>query len=410
MVRGEERLDIKRAYREGVSISELARKTGHDRKTIRKIVTAKEEPEQALNGAAPGGHRRVSKLDPFKDYVLERMKAGVSNAARLLREIRDRGYQGEISTLRNFMRPYRPALANKATVRFETPLGQQAQVDLGMFKYLDIHKIVATVYCFAMTLCYSRLLYLEFIARADMLHILRAFRNALEFFGGVPREVLSDNCSTLVISNDQDGVRWQPMYLRFCEYYGFTPRACKPYRSLTKGKIERTIRYIKGNFWPVEFTDINDLNRQAWMWRDGVANVRVHGTTHEVPAERWQKEQLQPLPGARFMLEETEPRRVSLDCFISWYSNRCSVPWNLVGHTVLVRENEKGVLTIEHGGNVVAVHQVMAGRYHTVVDARHYHNIAMRSAGSKQTVYGWQRAPEVEVRPLEVYELVVNGK
>ncbi|HHV79531.1 MAG TPA: IS21 family transposase [Firmicutes bacterium] len=407
MLRGEEMLDIRKAYRERVSISELARRTGHDRKTIRKVVT--DEAFRRVPGEAQGA-RRGSKLDAHKDYLLERMEAGVFNAARLLREIRERGYQGGITILRDFMRPYRPPLAGKATCRFETPPGQQAQLDLGMFKYLDANNTVSTVYCFAMTLCYSRMLYVEFIPRSDQLNILRGLRNALEFFGGVPVEALSDNCSSLVLSRDEDGVNWQPGYLRFCEHYGFTPRACRPYRSRTKGKIERPIRYIRDSFWPVNFTDIDDLNRQALAWRDAVANVRVHGTTHEVPLKRWQEENLQPLPGGRFLLEEIEPRRVSLDCFISWYSNRYSVPWNLVGHTVLVRENEKGVLTVEHAGQVVATHEVMRGRYRTVVDRRHYRGIPMGSARFRQTVYAHQLAPDVEVRPLDVYERLVMGR
>lgn len=401
MLRGEEMLDIRRAYRDGVSISELARRTGHDRKTIRKVVTAQ---ELTLQPGQRRGVARGSKLDPYKDFVLERMDAGVLNAVRLLREIQQRGYQGGITVLRDFMRPHRPPLAGQATCRFETPPGQQAQLDLGVFKYLDLNKMVATVYCFAMTLCYSRMLYLEFIPRADQLHILRALRNALEFFGGVPAEVLSDRCSSLVLGQGEDGVRWQPGYLRFCEYYGFTPRACQPYRSRTKGKIERPIGYIRQSFWPVEFTDQDDLNRQAWDWLDTVANVRVHGTTHEVPLERWAEEKLRPLPAGRFLLEEVEPRRVSLDCFVSWYSNRYSVPWSLVGHSVLVRESEKGVLTIEYKGQVVAVHQVMAGRYRTVVDRRHYRGIPMGSARSRQAVHASQLPPEVEVRPLDVYE------
>lgn len=234
MLRGEEMLDIRKAYREGVSISELARRTGHDRKTTRKVVTAEE------CGQVPGeaqGARRHSKLDPHKDYLSKRMEAGVFNAARLLREIREHGYQGGITILRDFMRPYSPPLIGKAACRFETAPGQQAQLDLGVFKYLDANKMVSTVYCFAMTLCYSRMLYLEFISRSDQLNILRALRNALEFFGGVPEEVLSDNCSSLVLSRDKDGVNWQPGYVRFCEHYGFVPRACRPYRSRTKGNV-----------------------------------------------------------------------------------------------------------------------------------------------------------------------------
>ncbi|MCV5179908.1 IS21 family transposase, partial [Escherichia coli] len=83
-------------------------------------------------------------------------------------------------------------------------------------------------------------------------------------------------------------VDWQPAYMDFAKYYGFVPRACKPYRSRTKGKIERPIGYIRSSFWPVSFVDHDDLNRQAAIWRDTVANVRIHGTTREQPVVRFQ--------------------------------------------------------------------------------------------------------------------------
>ncbi|WP_236018092.1 IS21 family transposase [Alicyclobacillus acidoterrestris] len=218
-------------YQEGVSISELSRRTGHDRKTIRKVVQEQEDGKNPLSGTK----RKGSKLESYKPYVEQRMRFGV-NAERILREIRERGYTGGITVLREFMHPLRPVVSAKATRRFETGPGEQDQIDLGAFPYIDAEGNRRTLWCFAMVLSYSWMLYSEFIKASDQLHILQALRNALEFFDGVPKTILSDNCVPLVLSNDGHGrVDWQPAYLDFAKYYGFVPKACKPYRSRMKG-------------------------------------------------------------------------------------------------------------------------------------------------------------------------------
>jgi transposase len=203
---------LKKLYQEGVSISEMSRSLGYDRKTIRKAIHSQEVGGQ-LN---QGEKRKTSKLDPFKPYIEQRMRFGVLNAERILREIREQGYTGGITILREFMKPLRPVVSTKATVRFETGPGEQAQIDLGAFPYLDLEGKRRTVWCFAMVL--SRMLYLEFIKTANQLHILRSLRHALEFFGGVPSEILSDNCSPLVLHNDGQGrVEWQGRLFGLCQ-------------------------------------------------------------------------------------------------------------------------------------------------------------------------------------------------
>ncbi len=220
-----------------------------------------------------------------------------------MREIREQDYTGGITVLREFVKPLRSVVSTKATERFETEPGEQAQIDLGAFSYYDSRGHRRTVWAFAMVLAYSRMLYVEFIKAADQLHILQVLRHALEFFGGVPRVILSDNCSPLVVANDVQGhVERQPAYLDFAKFYGFVPKACRPYRSRTKGRVERPIGYIRSNFWPVAFVDAEDLNRQFAWWCDQVANVRIHGTTREQPIVRFQAEKLQPLPATRYVL------------------------------------------------------------------------------------------------------------
>lgn len=407
MLRGEEWLDARKLFESGVTITEIASRLGHDRKTIRRCLSGDHPP---VADRRHGG-RVGSVLDPYKSYILQRMDFGVLNAVRLFREIRPMGYEGGLTTLRDFMRPHRPLAQAKVTRRFETPPGKQAQIDLGAFRYLASDEKVRTVYCFAMVLSFSRMLYVEFIERADQMGILTAMRRAFEFFGGVCEEILSDNCSPLVLSNDGEGnVVWQEAYLDFARHFGFIPRACRPYRARTKGKIERPIRYIRQSFWPVEFSDIADLNRQARAWQDGVANARVHGTTHEVPLERFSLEKLLGMPSSPFVITYTEARKVSLDCFISWNANRYSVPWKYAGQEVYVRQGESGLITIEHAGEVIARHQVLSGRGKVSEDKAHYMGMP-RGTGcvGQGKALGRQLGPVVEERSPIFYELIEMG-
>jgi transposase len=91
-------------------------------------------------------------------------------------------------------------------------------------------------------------------------------------------------------------IHWHPQYLDFASYYGFRPHACQPYRAQTKGKVECSIGYMRGNFWPgLRAEDLAAMNTQARGWLDTVANMRVHGTAGVVPFTRLAQEGLLPL-------------------------------------------------------------------------------------------------------------------
>lgn len=127
-----------------------------------------------------------------------------------------------------------------------------------VFGTLQQHARQQRLYAFVMTLGWSRMLYLEFTFSTDLAWWLRCHQHAFAYFGGVPREVLHDNLKTAVLARDgAGGIHWQPRYLDFAQYYGFQPRACQPYRAQTKGKVENSIKYIRGNFWPgLQLTDL----------------------------------------------------------------------------------------------------------------------------------------------------------
>jgi transposase len=412
MLNVEERFMIKDLYRQGVMISEIARRTGHDRKTIRSVIDA------PLTPAPKHRQRKARKLDPFVPYLQKRIDEGVMNAQKLYQEILAQGYSGKDRAVRAFVQPFREGAQREATVRFETEPGQQAQVDWGNFGMIEHHGRQRRLYAFVMTLGWSRAMYLEFTVSADAAWWLRCHLHALHYFNGAPREVLHDNLKTAVLSRTADGVvHWHPHYLDFAHYYGFKPKACRPYRAQTKGKVESGVKYVRGNFWPgLVYTDLADLNRQALLWLDTVANVRVHGTTKEVPGERLLKEDLQPLSGKPdYDTSLITYRRSSKDCLVSYEGNYYSVPFAYARQQLMLKETESGELFIfTPEGQEVARHYLALGRHKRVVAAGHYAGLTV-AFGRRKRVGAVQRplesflelapdAPRVETRLLSQYE------
>lgn len=416
MLKVEIRFMIKDLYRRGVTISEIARITGHSRRTIRAIVNGPFSPPLRKR------KEKARKVDPFVPYLEKRMAEGVFNCRKLLDEIRRQGYRGSWSLLKSFVQPYRQARRQEATVRFETEPGEQAQVDWAYFGFIEHQGRRRRLYAFVMTLGWSRASYVEFTVSADAAWWLRCHLHAFHYFGGVPRVVLHDNLKAAVLQRDAEGaVHWNPRYLDFANYYGFTPRACQPYRAQTKGKVESGVRYVRGNFWPgLKFVDLADLNRQCQEWLDCTANRRVHGTTGEVPFDRLLSEQLLPLDGRPdYDTGLITSRRSSKDSFVSYDGNFYSVPTDYSKKDLQVKETEDSQLILAGPlRNEIARHHLAEGHHRRVSVAAHYEGLRTRMrpvkrAGAIQlpvpeVLGNLPVAPEVEERPLAWYDQLLE--
>ena len=208
MLNVEKRFMIRQLHRSGVSISDIARQTGHDRKTIRKAIQA------PLTVTPTPRKRKARKIDPYASYLDQRIAAGVLNARKLYGEIVALGYPGKESMVRYYVQPYRLVRPAPATVRFETAPGEQAQVDWGHFGFIQHHGRRQRLYAFVMTLGWSRMFYLECTVSTDIAWWLRCHVHAFTYFGGIPREILHDNVKTAVVSRTPAGqIRWHPRYL-----------------------------------------------------------------------------------------------------------------------------------------------------------------------------------------------------
>jgi len=338
----------------GQSIRGIARELGISRNTVRKYLRASEIPK------AKPRPRRGSKLDPYKEYPDERLSHGVDNCVVLLREIRERGYTGGCTILKDYVAPSRQRRNQAATMRYETEPGEQMQVDFGRYTYRSPDGKDHSVWAFVMILSWSRSLYVEFVERADTATFLRCHIHGFEHFGGVPQRCLYDNTKLVVLRRDREGRPvWNERFIDFSAVLGFEPKLCRPYRAQTKGKVERGVGYVEGNFWPgARFVDLADLNRQAMQWIATVADVCIHGTTHERPVDRFETERakLMALPD-RSKLQSflRDERTVGRDGYVRYGTAWYGVPWRWAGCRVQVAVDGE-MVSIFSGQERLALH------------------------------------------------------
>jgi transposase len=362
-------------HRQGLSISAIARRTGRDPKTVRKYI------ERGLEPPAYGPRQvgRPSKLAPYLDYLRERIAAFPElTAVRLTREIRERGYSGAYTAVKRFVAAIRPNNQPKPfEVRFETPPGCQAQVDFARFvtTFTDEPEISRIVWLFSLVLGYSRHIFARFVMHQDLQTLLRCHMLAFSAIGGVPIEILYDRMKTAVIGEDADGnIVYNRSLISLGRHYGFIPRACRPYRAKTKGKVERPFSYIRQDFFLARtFRNLDDLNAQLDDWLATVANVRLHGTTQRIVAEAFaaEKAELQSLPAVPFDELLRLERRVSHDGLVSIGGNYYSVP-DRTRRVVEVHQLPDQIRILDQG-RLVATHPVLEGRRQYRIDPAHRH-------------------------------------
>lgn len=413
MLRGRDLQDFMEMKREGLSVRAISRLTGYDRKTVRKYLL---EPKAAPRYGPR--EKAASKLDSHKPYLQERLKAGVWNAQVLLRELRQRGYQGGCTILKDWLQPQRAAATATAVRRFETPPGKQAQVDWGHLGYLENGGERCQVWGFTITLGYSRRLWAQAALDQKLGTLLRMHEAAFREWGAIPEEILYDRMKTVWLGSDERGeIVWHPVFLDFARHWGFRPRLCRPYRAQTKGKIESGVKYVRRNFicglLGREPSCLMDFNTELRQWVDTVANQRVHGTTREQVLLRWDGDQfnMRSIDGRpNYVYSDDELRKVARDAYVSWQASRYSVPWQYAGKEVWVREQGNDV-EVHYGGQRIALHSRAVHRHQVITYPPHHTGIPLGShrGGGKILVEMRETAPSVEVRSLAAYESVARG-
>jgi transposase len=406
MLTGREFHMLRDLFNENLSISEIARQTGHDRKTIRKYINSETPPLRKER------HKKPGKLDPFRDYITRRLDEHPFSALRLYREIQDQGFTGKYGIVKNFIREIRPKMDVPAIYRYETKPGVQAQVDWAECGKIEIDGKIRKLYCFTMILGFSRMRFAEFTLQTDVFTLIQCHKNAFDYFGGYPQEILYDNMKQIVLDRKQvsSESKWNQKFEDFFKHYGFIPRLCRPYRPQTKGKIESTVKFVKRDFFMGgNFTSFSDINQKLQQWLLRV-NSSIQGTTHEIPAEKLKHENLNRLDEViPYQITKEESRKISPDSHLSYLGNKYSVPYKFAGRTARLQICDT-YFSVFVGNEQICRHEIIPGHGRVSRNKEHFkgllseilkHNSAPKSKCENVIRFD---DPDVEKRPLSVYE------
>jgi transposase len=322
--------EIYQLQAKGFSERSIARQLRINRETVTKYLA---DPAPSVRQRKP----KSSKLDPYRELINKMVEECPDvKAPVVLQRIRDKGFGGEITIVRDMLQKLRGRVKNRQPfIRFESQPGEQIQIDWGHFKSLPYGENRRKLYALTVLEGHSRMLYVFFSHSQQQDYLHQGLIEAFTYFGGLPKEILVDNMLTAVTERVGTIIRFNEAFLDFLGKFSITPRACTVRAPQEKGKVENAIKYIRQNFWPLrEFTNLSDVQNQVCHWLDTVANVRKHYTTGQRPVNRLQG--LRPLSDVLPDCRQVRSLLVHKDFGIRFDGNVYTVPpWAIGKHIIL---------------------------------------------------------------------------
>lgn len=374
--------EILRRLREKHSARQIARDMGINRRTVQRYHEWA-KAEGLLSGELPDHEQLAARL-----WVEETPAQNQSSAERHRQEIeawlkqkvrvsaiyerlKERGYSGSYSSVLRLTRRIDPKTA-EAVVRVETEPGEEMQVDFGYAGLMrDAEGRLRKTWLFVATLSWSRHAYVEFVTDQSLGTWLTCHSHALEYFGGVPGRIVIDNLKAGITRAVWDDPQLQMAYRECAEHYGFLVQPCRPYTPQHKGKVERGVDYVKGNFLGGRAQlSLAQANREVREWCLGIAGSRIHGTTKERPLERFtQVEQirLKPLPASAYDQALWKKNKLHRDCHLVFEGSYYSAPFRLLGQQLWICAGSRQLRIFNGKFELVATHQraTRPGERHT---------------------------------------------
>jgi len=332
--------------------------------------------------------KRVSIIDTFLPFITTTLeKFPTLTARRLYDMVQTRGYTGSIDHFRHMIYLHRPRAPAEVFLRLKTLPGEQAQVDWGHFGHITIGKARRPLMAFVMILSFSRKIFLRFYLNCQLANFLRGHEAAFQYYGGIPRVLLCDNLKSAVLERQGSAIRFNPDLLAFSAYYHYEPRPVAVARGNEKGRVERSIRYIRDNFFAArQFTDLEDLNAQAMAWcSDQASNRPCPEDTNLTVNEAFVQEQakLLALPDNPYPTAERVEVKIGKTPYARFDLNDYSVPHTAVRRTLTVSA-QLDKITIIDGTKIIAEHQRSYDRGQQIEEEEHIQQLVVYKAQAKQ--------------------------
>ena len=354
---------------------------------------------------------RPSIIDPYVPFMLKTLaQYPTLTAARLYDMALERGFTGGVSHFRTRVAQLRPRPIPEAYLRLKTFPAEQGQVDWGSFHYVHIGKAKRPLMAFVMVLSWSRQIFLRFYLNQRMESFLRGHVAAFEAFGGCPKILLYDNLKSAVLERQGDAIRYNPTLLALSAHYHFEPRPVAVYRGNEKGRVERSIRYIRDNFFAGrQWQDIDDLNAQADVWcRGQSANRPCPEDKSLTVREAFAREQpeLLTLPDNPFPTDERVEVSAGKTPYVRFDLNDYSIPHTHVRQLLTVAASLTRVRVLD-GLDVIAEHTRSYSKGEQIEDPKHIKALIDHKHHARQHS-GQNRLAHAAPRSVELLQLAVQ--
>lgn len=360
------------------TVGTIAAQIGVHHTTVRRVLHDQ--------GIASTETRRPSIVDPYLPFIAETLESYPKlPASRLYAMLVERGFPGSASHLRRIVATMRPRKPAEAFQRLHTLPGEEAQVDWAAFGTHSVGRAQRRLSAFVMVLSWSRMPFVRFFYDQRMGSFIEGHVRAFDFFGGQPRRALYDNLKSVVLERHDDAIRFHPTVLQMAAHYRFEPRPVAAYRGNEKGRVERTIRYLRTSFWPARtWTDLDDLNRQAMLWCRRTAGARTH---HEDPSltvsSAWERENLAAPPDDAFPADELVDVAAGKTPYVRFDKNDYSVPHDRVRRSLQVRATSERVRVFD-GAMQIADHVRSFDKGGQIEEPAHLEALRVRKREARQ--------------------------
>lgn len=340
--------------------SELARRMGCNRRTVDRYI----KEITASSTETKSKREYISMLDPYKNIIIDKVDTYGSTAMAVHKFIKKKGFAGEYGIVNKFVKEHKKAEQQRATIRFETAPGLQAQVDWKeSLKMVNKNGEIFQVNIFLIVLGYSRKKFLKLTSDKTQTTLFNCLFEAIKYYQGVPHELLFDNMATVIDRKKSSfkTLTFNEKFKHFADDAGFTPITCRPYRAKTKGKVESLAKFTSRlTVYNSEFESFEDLDQITNDFMDEINN-EVSQATGEIPNERFKKEQeyLCPLPSIHSLLSYFsyhKEYKVSKESMVTYKGQKYSVPTRYIGYHVNVIEHDEDI-SIYYIEDLICRHQ-----------------------------------------------------
>ena len=358
---------------ENVNLAELGRRCGVSRMRLRRLMdnqfqfkphgnTGKTSPQNGLTG--------------YTGILDSLLMSGVTNSVVCLERLQQAGFPGGLTAVKMYIAAHRDLVPAKRHLvepqgnrgrRYETKPGEAFQMDWGFVKVVTQYGNEYQVACFAICCHHCGTMFIEFFPNAKQENLFIGMIHAFQYMG-IPEYVLTDNMKSVVDRRDLDGKPvWNRDYEAFMNTVGFKTKLCKPRHPYTKGKVERLIGFVKGNFLAGRtFWNVTDLNQQALEWCDKQNNA-FHKGLYGIPQETHLHACAEHLLRIQDTIEVRRylcpVRKISFDGFVNYEGRRFGVPYQYTGQFARVsRQNRTLYIFSADLRHLLATHEVTWNR------------------------------------------------